>query len=92
MEVTLTSTQDQSRNTTKWWRNYPDQMTEQERGRILKTLYTRKNLLQHNLSTPAQQNTRCGGHRDPQLTIWREGPTKEGPNKNQNIKTYREPT
>ena len=65
---TLTSTQDQSGITTKWWRNYPQQTTEKEREGNLKTLYTQKNQLQHNLSTPAQQNTRRGGQRDPQLT------------------------
>ena len=58
----------------------------------LKTLYTQKNQLQHKLSTPALQNTRCSGWSDPQLTSWREGPTKETPNNNQNPKIYREPT
>ena len=33
---------------------------------------------------PAQQHKRCGGRSDPQLTRWREGPTKEGHNNNQN--------
>ena len=92
VEDTLTSTQDQSGNTTKWWRNYTEQTTEQEQEGILKTLYTQKNQLQHNLPTPAQKNTRCGRWRDPQLTTWKEGPTKERPNNNQNPTTYREPT
>ena len=83
------STQDQSGNTTKWWRNYSEQTTERERERILKTLYTQKNQLQHNLLTPARHNTRRGGWSDPQLTSWREGLTKERPN-NQNPKTYSE--
>ena len=33
--------------------------------------------------TPAQQNTRCGGWNDPQLTSHREEPTKERPQNNQ---------
>ena len=64
------------------------QLSKSERN--LKTLYTQKNQLQHNLSTPAQQNTRCGGWSDPQLTHWREGSTKERTNNNQNTKTYRQ--
>ena len=86
VEATLTLTQDQSGNRTKWWGNYPEQTTEQEQERSLKTTYRQKNQLQHNLSTPAQQNKRCGGWRDPQLTSWREGPTKERPNKRQTSK------
>ena len=86
------STQDLSGTTTKWWRNYSEQTTEQEQERILKTLYTWKNKLQHNLPTPAQQNTRCGGWSDPQLTSWREGHTKKRPNNNPTPKTYRQPT
>ena len=35
---------------------------------------------------------RCGGWSDPQSTSWREGPTKERPNNNQNPITSREPT
>ena len=66
VEATLTSTQDQSGNTTKWWRNYPQQTTEQERERSLKTLYTQKNQLQHNMSTTAQQNIR---------RVWTESPS-----------------
>ena len=58
----------------------------------LKTLDNKKNQLQYNLSAPAQQNTRRGGWSDPELTSWREGPTKERPNKNQKPKTYTEPT
>ena len=42
------------------------------------------------LAAPGQQQTRCGGWSDPQLTSWREGPTKERPSNNQNPKTYRE--
>ena len=83
--------QDQSGNTNKWWRNYPEQTTEQDEERSLKTSYTQKNQHQHNLATPAQQNTRRGGQSDPQLTSWKEGPTKERRNNNQNPKTYREP-
>ena len=41
---------------------------------------------------PAKQNARCGEQSDPQLTSWRQGPTKERPNSNQNPKTYREQT
>ena len=78
--------------TTKWWRNYSEQTTEQEQERILKTLYTQKNTLQNNLPTTAQQNTRGGVWSDPQLTSCREGPTKDRPNNNQNPKTYTEPT
>ena len=33
---------------------------------------------------PAQQKTRGGGQSDPQLTSWRDGPTKERPKNNQN--------
>ena len=84
--------QDQSGNTNKWWRNYPEQTTEQDQERILKTLYTWKNQHQHNLPKPAKQNTRGGGWSDPQLKTWREGPTKERLNNKQNLKTYREPT
>ena len=80
------STQDLSGTTTKWWRNYSEQTTEQEQERILKTLYTWKNKLQHNLPTPAQQNTRCGGWSGHQLTSWRETPTKEN---TKTIKTQR---
>ena len=40
------------------------------------------------LAAPAQQHTRCGGQSDAQSTSWREGPTKERPNNNQNPKTY----
>ena len=35
-------------------------MTEQEQEKSLKTLYTRKNQLQHNLLTPAQQKQEVG--------------------------------
>ena len=57
-------------------------------------MYTWKNQLQHNLPTPAQQNTRGGGWSDPQLTIWREGLTKERLNNKRlkNPNTYRELT
>ena len=58
----------------------------------LKTLYPRKNQLQHNLPTHAQQKTRGGGQTDPQITSWWERPTKERPKKNQKPKTYTEPT
>ena len=90
VEATLTLIQDLSENTTKWWRNYSEKTTEQER--ILKTMYTRKNQLQHNLPTPPQQNTRHGGLSNPQLTSWKEGPTEERTNNNQNPKRDREPT
>ena len=83
---------DLSGNTTKWWRNYSEKTTEQEQETILKTLFTWKNQLQHNLPTRAQQNIRCGGQSDPQLTSRWEGPTKERPNNNQKPKTYTEPT
>ena len=53
---------------------------------------TQKNQPQHNLSTPAQQNTRHDGQSDPQLTSWREGLTRERLNNSQNPKTYRELT
>ena len=86
------STQALSGNTTKWWRNYSEQTTEQEQEKSLQTLYTRKNELQHNLPTPAQQKTRGGGQTDPQITSWWERLTKERPNKNQKPKTYTEPT
>ena len=48
----------------------PEQTTEQEQEKSLKTLYTWKNQLQHNLPTPAQQKTRRGGQTDPQITTW----------------------
>ena len=86
VEASLASIQDQSRNTTKWWRDYPEQTTEQNRERSLKTLYTQKNQLQHKLSTPALQNTRRSGWSDPQLTSWREDPSKKDPT---TIKTQR---
>ena len=92
METILTSSQDQSGITTKWWRNYPEQTTEQEQEKSLKTLYTWKNKLQHNLPTSAQQKTRGSGQTDPQSTRWREGPNKERPNNNQNPNISREPT
>ena len=66
--------------------------TEQEQEKSLKTLYTRKDQLQHNLPTPAQQKTRGGGQTDPQITSWQEGPTKKGPNNDQKPKTYTELT
>ena len=69
-----------------------EQITEQEQKKSLKTLYTRKNQLQHNPPTPAQQKTRGGGQTDPQITSWWERPTKERPNKNQKPKTYTETT
>ena len=65
-------------------------MTEQEQEKSLKTLYTQRNQLQHNLPTHTQQKTRGGGQTDPQLTSWWERPTKESLNKNQKTKTYRE--
>ena len=64
------STQDLSGNTTKWWRNYPEQTSEQKQEKSLKTLYTWKNELKHNLPTPAQQKTRGGGQTYPQTTSW----------------------
>ena len=44
------------------------------------------------LAAPAQQHTRRDRWSDPQSTSWREGPTKEQPNNNQNPITSREPT
>ena len=61
-------------------------------SKSLKTLYTQKNQLQHNLPTPAQQKTRGGGQTDPQITRWWERPNKERPKKNQKPKAYTEPT
>ena len=43
------------------------------------------------LVAPAQQHTRYDGRRDPQSISWREGPTKERSNNNQNPITSREP-
>ena len=68
-----------------------EQITEQEQKKSLKTLYTRKNQLQHNLSTPAQQKIRGGGQTDAQITSWWEDPRKERPNNNQNPNTHTEP-
>ena len=65
---------------------------QQEQEKSFKTLYTRKNQLQHNLPTPAQQKTRGGGQTDPQITSSWERHTKERPKKNQKPKTYTEPT
>ena len=70
----------------------PSTSKKQEQEKILKTLYAWKNQLQHNLPTPAKQNTRGGGHGDPQLTSRWKGPLKERPNNNQKPKTYTEPT
>ena len=92
MKATLTSTQGQSGITTKRWGNYPEQTMEQEQEKSLKTLYTWKNKLQHNLPTSAQQKTRGSGQTDPQLTSWWEGTTKERPNNYQKQNTYKEPT
>ena len=86
------STQDISGNTTKLCRNTSEQTTKQEQEKSLKTWYTQKHQLQHNLPTPAQQKTRGGGQTDPQITSWWEGPTKERPNNNQKPNTYTEPT
>ena len=92
MEVTLTQPrtylkiQINSEEITK------NKQLNKSKTKSLKTLETQKNQLQHNLPTPAQQNTRHGGHSDPQLTSWREGPTKERPNNNKIPKTYTEPT
>ena len=58
---------------------------EEEQERSIKNLYIWKNELQHNLPTPAQQNTRGGGETDPQITSWWEAPTKEGPSNNQKL-------
>ena len=44
------------------------------------------------LTVSSKQHTRSGGQSDPQSTSWREGPTKEQPNNNQNPITPREPT
>ena len=35
---------------------------------------------------------KSGGQTDPQITSWRQRPTKESLNKNQKPKTYTEPT
>ena len=86
VEAKLTSTQDLPGNTTQWWRNNPEQTIEQEQERSFNTLYTRKNQLQQNLSTPAQQNTRHGGWSDPQLPTGGEDPPKKDPT---TIKTQR---
>ena len=86
------SNQDLSGNTTKQWRNYSEQTTEQEQEKGLKTLFTQKNQLQYKLPTPAQQKTTGEGQTDPQITSWWEGPIKERPNNNQNPKTYTDPT
>ena len=43
---------------------------EEEQEKSLKTLYTWKNQLQHNLTTPAQQKTKGGGQTDPQTKSW----------------------
>ena len=67
-------------------------MTEQEQEKSLKTLYTQRNQLQHNLPTPAQQKTRGGGQTDTQITSWWEGTNKERHNNNQKPKTYTKPT
>ena len=48
MEVTLTSSQDQSGITTKLWRNHPEQTTEQWLERSLITSDTQKNQIEHN--------------------------------------------
>ena len=79
MEATLTSTRDQSGIKSKWQRNYPEQTTEQEQERSLKTSDGQKNQLQHNLISPAQDNRRCGWQSDPQITSWRERPKKRNP-------------
>ena len=68
------------------------QTIEQEQEKSLKTLYTRKNHLQHNRPTPAQQKTRGGGQTDTQIISCWEGPAKERPNNNQKPKTYTEST
>ena len=68
------------------------QRTDQKQEKSLKTLYTQKNQMQHNLPTPAQQKTKGGGQTDTQITSWWERPTKERANKNQKLKTYTEPT
>ena len=86
------STQDSSGNTTKYWRNYSEQTTEEEQEKNLNTLYTWKNQLQHDLPTPAQQKTRDVGQTDPQITSWWEGLMKERPNNNQKPKKYTEST
>ena len=62
----------------------PEQTTEQEQEKSLKTLHTQKNQLEHNLPTPVQQKTRGGGQTDPHIPSCWEGPTKKRPN---NIKT-----
>ena len=77
VEATLTSIQDWSGNTTKQWRNYPEHTTEQEREGSLKTSYTQKNQLQHNLSTSAQQNTRCGWSYLSHLAGGKDPPKKD---------------
>ena len=44
------------------------------------------------LVAAVQQHTRCGRQSDLRSTSWREGPTKEQLNNNQNPVTSREPT
>ena len=50
MEVTLTSSQDQSGITTKLWRSHLEQRTEQYRVRNLITMEGQKKQLWHNLT------------------------------------------
>ena len=92
MEATLTPSQEKSGIITKLWRNHLEQTTEQQRQRRLITSDTQKNQLQHNLNRHAQQHKRHSWQSDPQSTSWREGPTKEWSNNNQNPITSREPT
>ena len=56
VEVTLTSSQDQSGIATKLWRNHPERTTKQQLERILITTDRQKNQLQYNLT-----GRKCGG-------------------------------
>ena len=49
MEVTLSSSQEQSEITTKWWRNQLEQTTKQWLVRSCVTSDRQKNQLQHNV-------------------------------------------
>ena len=56
VEGTLTSTQDRSENTIKWWRNYPEQTTEQEQDREASKPHTDRRT-SFNTTCPHLQNT-----------------------------------
>ena len=56
VEATITFSQDQSGITTKLWRNYPEQTTEQQQERSLISMNREKNHFWYNLS-----GKECGG-------------------------------